>query len=83
MVEANLKGMGTKNCVNCVNIEAVIQECISEERESKARVAKTDDKKIFQEKGKSRLLTKLLNKGKYNYDYSNELKDIKYVKSQI
>jgi len=83
MVEANLKGIETKNHINCVDIETVIQECISELQEDKIRVSKEKDINKNRLDSKSRSLERLLNKSKYNNEYNNELKNVKYVKSQV
>ncbi|MFW9939141.1 MAG: hypothetical protein ACFFD5_15955 [Candidatus Thorarchaeota archaeon] len=83
MVEANLNGPQTKNCVNCINIEAVIKECVLEEQEKNVVVPKKNDLNKFQFPERSKSFKKLLSKGKYNNKYMIELKNIKYVKSQV
>jgi hypothetical protein len=83
MIEANLNGSQTKNCVNCIDLEAIIDECVIEQKENKTTVSKGNDINTFRLKTESRSLKKLLNKGKLNNKHMNELKTIKYVKSQV
>ncbi|MFX1355649.1 MAG: hypothetical protein ACFFA8_00050 [Promethearchaeota archaeon] len=83
MVEANLNGLETKNNINCVDIEKIIKECVSELQEEKAKVSVIKDNNKSRLDSKSRSLRRQLNKSKHNNKYINELKNIKYVKSQV
>jgi hypothetical protein len=83
MVEANLKGLGTKNCINCVDIESIIDECVLEQQENQGKILKKKDNYEHQLSTKSKSFKKFLDRSKYNNKYMNELKSIKFIKSQV